>query len=169
MEPPFSTNSARIQAFRQGLRELGYVEGKISSSSIAGRKENLNGFLPRSRTSALLKSTSLSPLVPLSRDRQGIHVQIPIVLAFDNDPVGSGFVASLARPGGNITGLSALLPELSGKRLEILKEVIPTLSRMVVLGTSTQPGTTQALREIELASEAFGVKQQFLDMGVPRT
>ncbi len=164
-----STNSARIQAFRQGLRELGYVEGKsiiIEYRWAEGKSErlpNLAAELVRSKVDIIVTA---GPAV--SRPAKESTSTIPIVLAFDNDPVGSGFVASLARPGGNITGLSALLPELSGKRLEILKEVIPTLSRMVVLGTSTQPGTTQALREIELASEAFGVKQQFQDMVGPK-
>ena len=73
---------------------------------------------------------------------------IPIVMAQDSDPVGSGFVASLARPGGNITGLSTLAPELSGKRLELLKEIVPKLSRVAVLGTSTKPGNAQSLREV---------------------
>src|SRR5205814_2761127 len=79
-------------------------------------------------------------------------VTIPTVMGFDDDPVGSGFVASLARPGGNITGLSALSPEISGKRLELLKEIVPSLSRVVVLGTSIQPGNAQMLKETELAA-----------------
>ena len=83
---------------------------------------------------------------------------IPIVMAQDSDPVGSGFVASLARPGGNITGLSNLGPELSGKRLELLKEIVPRLSRVAVFGTSARAGNAQRLREIELAAGAFGVK-----------
>jgi hypothetical protein len=82
----------------------------------------------------------------------------------DADPVGSGFVASLARPGGNITGLSTLAPELSGKRLELLKEIIPKLSRVAVFGTSTQPGNAQMLGEVELAAKAFGVKLHYLDV-----
>jgi putative ABC transport system substrate-binding protein len=77
---------------------------------------------------------------------------IPIVMAQDEDPVGNGFVASLARPGGNITGLSQLSPELRGKRLEILKEVVPRLSRVTVMGTSTSPGRAQAIKEIEAAA-----------------
>jgi putative ABC transport system substrate-binding protein len=85
-------------------------------------------------------------------------------MAQDNDPIGSGFVASLARPGGNITGLSALSAELSAKRLELLKEIVPKLSRLAVFGASTQPGNAQALRETELAAEAFGVKLQYLDV-----
>jgi putative tryptophan/tyrosine transport system substrate-binding protein len=89
---------------------------------------------------------------------------IPIVMGFDNDPVGNGFVASLARPGGNITGLSTLSPEISGKQLELLKETVPKLSRLVVLGTSTVPGTAQALKEIQLGAGAFGVQLQYLEV-----
>ena len=93
---------------------------------------------------------------------------IPIVMAQDDDPVGNGFVASLARPGGNITGLSTLAPEISGKQLELLKEIVPKLSRVAVFGTSTDPGNAQTLREMELAAEAFGVKLQYLDVLDPK-
>ena len=72
-------------------------------------------------------------------------------MSFDGDPVGSGVVASLARPGGNITGLSSLAPEISGKQLELLKEIVPKLSRVAVLGNSTEPGNAPALKELELA------------------
>jgi putative ABC transport system substrate-binding protein len=85
-------------------------------------------------------------------------------MGFDPDPVGSGFVASLARPGGNITGLSTLAPELSGKRLELVKESVPKLSRVAVLGDSTVPGNAQTLRELELAVKTFGVQLQYLDV-----
>jgi putative ABC transport system substrate-binding protein len=93
---------------------------------------------------------------------------IPIVMGFDNDPVGSGFVASLARPGGNITGLSSLSPEMSGKRLELLKETVPRLSRVTALGTSTEPGNTEMLKETEFAAQAFGVQLQYLDVRGPK-
>ena len=86
----------------------------------------------------------------------------------DSDPVGNGFVASLARPGGNITGLSNLAPELSGKQLELLKEIVPKLSRVAVFGTSTNPGNAQQLKEIELAAGAFRVKLQYLDVLDPK-
>ena len=89
---------------------------------------------------------------------------IPIVMAFDSDPVGNGFVASLARPGGNITGLSALSPEISGKQLELLKEIVSKLSRVAVLRNSTEPGNTQTLREVEIAAEALRVRVQYLDV-----
>ncbi len=93
---------------------------------------------------------------------------IPIVMASDPDPVANGFVASLARPGGNITGLATLAPELSGKRLELLKETVPKLSRVAVFGTSTYPGNAQSLKEVELAAGAFGVKLQYLDVLSPK-
>jgi putative tryptophan/tyrosine transport system substrate-binding protein len=89
-------------------------------------------------------------------------------MTWDYDPVGSGFVTSLARPGGNITGLSMLAPELSGKQLELLKETVPKVSRVAVFGTSTTPGTDQRLREIERSAEAFKVHLQFLDIQGPR-
>jgi putative ABC transport system substrate-binding protein len=93
---------------------------------------------------------------------------IPIVMTQDRDPVGSGFVNSLAGPGRNITGLSTLHPEISGKRLELLKEIVPRLSRVAVFGTSTSPGNAQALRETELVAGAFGVTLQYLDVLGPK-
>jgi ABC-type uncharacterized transport system substrate-binding protein len=89
---------------------------------------------------------------------------IPIVFAQDGDPVASGFVASLGRPGGNITGLSTLAPELSGKRLELLKEVVPKLSRVAVIGTSTTPSTAPTIKETELAAGVFNIRLQYLDV-----
>jgi len=93
---------------------------------------------------------------------------IPIVMAQDTDPVGNGFVASLARPGGNITGLSSYSAELNGKRLELLKEIVPKLSRLALVGQSTYPGNAQALKETELAAEALKVKLQYLDVLDPK-
>ena len=93
---------------------------------------------------------------------------IPIVMTHDPDPVGTGFVASLARPGGNITGLSTLAPEISGKQLELLKEIVPKLARVAVFGTSTRQGTAQMLKEMELAAGALKVKLQYLDILDPK-
>ena len=89
---------------------------------------------------------------------------IPVVFANVPDPVGSGFVANLARPGGNVTGLSTLSPELSGKRLELLGEVAPKFSRVAVFGTSTQPGHPQTIKELELAAKQFKVQIQYVDV-----
>jgi putative ABC transport system substrate-binding protein len=99
-----------------------------------------------------------------TRAAKAVTSTIPIVMASDDDPVGNGFVASLARPGGNVTGLSTLAPEISGKRLEILKEVIPRLSRVAVFGSSTYPGFSQVLAETEIAAKMLKVKLQYQDM-----
>jgi putative ABC transport system substrate-binding protein len=164
-----STNSARIEAFRQGLRDLGYVEGKnigIEYRWAEGKSERLPDLaadLVRLKVDIIVTAGPAA-----TRPAKEATSTIPIVMSFDNDPVGSGFVASLARPGGNITGLSAVFPELSGKRLELLKEVVPMLSRMAVLGTSTNSGNAQALKEIELAAGAFKVQLQTLDVLHPK-
>jgi len=89
---------------------------------------------------------------------------IPIVMAADSDPPGNGFVASLARPGGNITGLSGLSAETSGKRVEILKETFPEVSRLAVLGNSAEPGHAVSLRDTELAAKMFGVHIQYSEV-----
>ena len=89
-------------------------------------------------------------------------------MLFDDDPVGSGFVASLARPGGNITGLSAQAPEITGKQLELLKEIVPKLSRVGLLGDVTRPGIPQVLREINVAADAFRVQVQYLEVRAPK-
>jgi putative ABC transport system substrate-binding protein len=93
---------------------------------------------------------------------------IPIVMIQGGDPVGSGFVASLARPGGNITGLATLRPELSGKRLELLSEIVPKLSRVALFASSASPDYAQVLKETEIAAGALGVKLQSLDIRSPK-
>jgi putative ABC transport system substrate-binding protein len=160
-----SANSARHEDFRQGLRELGYVEGKNividwrSAEEKLDRLSALAADLVRLKVDIIVTGGS-SP----TRAAKEATTTIPIVMAQVGDPVGNGFVASLARPGGNITGLSALAPELNGKRLELLREIVPRLSRVAVLGTSTQPGNAQSLKDLELAATSFGVKVQYLDV-----
>jgi putative ABC transport system substrate-binding protein len=159
----------RSEALRQGLRELGYVEGKtivIEWRSAEGKLDRLPALvaeLVRLKVDVIVTSGPLP-----TRVTKDATSTIPIVMAQVNDPVGNGFVASLARPGGNITGLSTLAPEISGKQLELLKEILPRLSRAAVFGTSTQPGNSQALREVELAAGALAVKLQYVDILVPR-
>jgi putative tryptophan/tyrosine transport system substrate-binding protein len=163
-----SVESARIEAFRQGLRELGYAEGKnivIEWRWAEGKFDRLPDLaadLVRLNVEVIVTGGSTS-----TGAAKKVTTTIPIVMAQVNDPVGSGFVASLARPGGNITGLSTLVPELSGKRLELLKEVVPKLSRVAVFGDSTQPGYAQVLKETERAAGALRVRLQYLDMLVP--
>jgi len=156
-----STNAARIEAFRQGLRALEYVEGKniiIEWRWAEGKPERLPDL------AAELVRFKVDIIVTAGPAATGPAKEatstIPIVMAQDSDPVESGFVASLARPGGNITGLSTLAPEVSGKRLELLKEILPKLSRVAVLGISTRPGNAQSLKEVELAAGAFKVQVQ---------
>ena len=161
--------SSRIEAFREGLRELGYVEGRnivIEWRSAAGELDRLPALVAEL---VRLKVDVIVTAGPIpTRAAKEATTTIPIVMAQDPDPVAGGFVANLARPGGNITGLAALAPELSGKRLELLKEIIPRISRVAVLGTSSQPGNAQILREVELAAKAFGVQLQYLDVLNPK-
>ncbi len=161
--------AARTEAFRQGLRELGYVEGKNiviewrSAEGKADRLPALTAELVRLKVDVIVTSGPST-----TRAASEATKTIPIVMAQDSDPVGNGFVASLARPGGNITGLSNFSSEISGKRLELLKETVPRLSRLALLGTSTEPGNPQAVREAELAAGAFGVRIQYLDVPGPK-
>jgi putative tryptophan/tyrosine transport system substrate-binding protein len=164
-----STNPARIDAFRQGLRELGYVEGKniiIEWRYAQGKLDRLPALaaeLVRLKIDIVV-TTGPGP----TRAAKEATTTIPVVMAQDPDPVGNGFITSLARPGGNITGLATLAPEISGKQLELLKEIVPKLSRVAVLGTSTRPGNAQNLKETELAARGFGVKLQYLDVLIPK-
>jgi len=158
-----STISSRVEAFRQGLRELGYVEGK----NIVIEWRYAEGK-PESEVAAELVDLKVDLIVTIGSPGTGAAKKatstIPIVMAQDPDPVGNGYVASLARPGGNITGLSSVAPELSGKRLELLKETVPKLTRVAVLGTSTRLGNAQMLKEMDLAAGTFGVRLQYLDI-----
>ena len=148
---------------------LGTWRGKTLSLSLDGPRVKLERVPELAAELVRLKVDVIVTGGPsVTRAAKEATVTIPIVMAFDNDPVGNGFVASLARPGGNITGLSTLSPEISGKQLELLKEIIPRLSRVAVLGTSTNPGNAQALREMELAAGAFGVQLQYLDVLGPK-
>ncbi len=164
-----STISDRIEAFRQGLRELGYVEGKNIVIEYRHSEGKLDRLSELAAELARLKVDVIVTSGPTpNRAAREATVTIPIVMGFDNDPVGNGFVASLARPGGNMTGLSTLAPEIGGKRLELLKEIIPRLSRVAVFGNLTVPGNAQLLRETEVAAGAFGVKLQYLDVLSPK-
>src|SRR5262245_44098061 len=168
-DSPSSADSARIEAFRQGLGELGYVEGKnifIEYRWAEGKIDRLPTLA--AELVGLKVDIILSTGPTATRAAKGVTTTIPIVMAQDIDPVATGVVASLARPGGNITGLAALTPELSGKRVELLKEVVPRLSRVAVLGTSKIPGYAEVFRETELAAGAFGVKLQYLDILDPK-
>ena len=152
----------RYEAFRQGLRNLGYKEASniaIEARFADGKPERLPDLameLVRLHVDVIVTSGP-----PSTRAARKASSTIPIVMGEDPDPVATGLVASLARPAGNITGLSSLSPEISGKRLEILKEILPKLSRVAVLGTANNPAM---LREIDLAAQMLGVQIQYLKL-----
>src|SRR5215831_12459391 len=164
-----SADSARYEAFRQGLRELGYVGGKnivIEYRSGEGKSDRLPALVAELVRLKIDVIVSTGPTV--TRAAKKATTQIPIVFAQEGDPVERGFVASLARPGRNITGLSTLSPELNGKRLELLKETVPKLSRVAVLGSSTSTSPGRFLKDHEPVAVALGIKLQFLDILDPK-
>jgi putative tryptophan/tyrosine transport system substrate-binding protein len=164
-----SSQASRLEVFRQGLRDLGYAEEK----EIVIEQRYADGKLDRIAALATeLVRLKLDVIVTggpaATRAAKEATATIPIVMGFDYDPVGSGIVASLARPGGNVTGLSSLAPEISGKQLELLKELLPRLSRVAILGNSTEPGIGQLRKEAELVAGAFKVNLQYLDVLAPK-
>ncbi len=161
--------SLRMAAFRQGLRELGYLEGRtisIDDRYAEGKIDRLQAMtaeLVERKADVIVTSGPIG-----TRTAKEATATLPIVMAYDNDPVGSGFVASLARPGGNITGLSTHYPEITGKQLELLKEIIPKLAHLAVLGDSSEPFTALSLKETERTAKAFGVQLHYLDVKNPK-
>jgi putative tryptophan/tyrosine transport system substrate-binding protein len=132
--------STRCEALQQGFRDLGYIEGH----TVMVEYRWADGRLDRAREAAAdlvrLRADVIvtgGPQATLAAKRA--TSTMPIVMAFDYDPVGSGFVASLARPGGNITGLSGINPELTGKRLDLLKQAVPRLSRVAIVWNPAEP------------------------------
>ena len=164
-----SSNTHRIEAFRQGLRDLGYVEG----TNILIEWQGADGNPDRQRVLvAELLRLEVDVIVTSgggpTRAAKEATATIPIVFAQDTDPIGNGFVASLARPGGNITGLSRLAPELTGKQIDLLKEVVPKLSRVAVFANLTSPSYSQVLKETKLAAGALAVKLQYQNVQGPK-
>jgi putative ABC transport system substrate-binding protein len=148
-----------VEALRQGLRERGYVDGQnvtLEPRYAEGKIERLVGFtdeLVRLKADVIVVGST--PGVIAVGNASGA---IPIVMVTTGDPVAGGLIASLARPGGNITGLTALAQELSGKRLEVLKEAVPKLSRVGVLSNPTNPDSRLSIKGIEFAARVLGVQ-----------
>jgi putative ABC transport system substrate-binding protein len=169
LEPTsMASNAANLDAFRQGLRELGYVEGQnfvVEYRSADGRSErfpDLAAELVRLKVDVILTRGTPAVLAAKNATRT-----IPVVMAASGDPVLSGVVASLARPGGNVTGLSAIVGEISGKRLELLREVIPGVSRVVGLFNMSNPIDALQWKETEIAASSLRVQLQLLDVRKP--
>ena len=160
-----SLNSARVEAFRQRLRELGYVEGKnivLEYRYAEGKLERLPDLaaeLVRLKVDVIV--TTGPGILPAKKATPAI----PIVFAAAPDPVGAGIVSSLARPGGNITGLTAMAPDLDGKRLELLKEAFPKVVRVAFLWGPGSVRGNLALTDMEAPAKALGVNLQSLPVG----
>jgi putative ABC transport system substrate-binding protein len=156
------------EAFRQGLRELGYIEGQniaIEYRSAEGKSERLPGLaaeLVRLKVDVIVAA---SP--PATEAAKRATSTIPIVFTVSGDPVAEGLVTSLARPGGNITGLATISPELVGKQLEMLKGVAPKVTRVAVLQNPSTGLHPVALRQAEDAARALGVQLQILEARTP--
>jgi ABC-type uncharacterized transport system substrate-binding protein len=161
-------NTANLGAFRQGLRELGYVEGRdfvIEYRSADGRPERFPGLATELvRLKVDLIVTRGTPAV-LAAEKA--TESIPIVMTTSADPTGFGVVSSLARPGGNVTGLSTIAVELMGKRLEFLKEAIPRIARIALLGNMSSPASASQWRQMEGAARSLGLEPQLLDVRAP--
>jgi putative ABC transport system substrate-binding protein len=161
-------NPYLLEAFRQGLRELGYVEGQtitIEYRFAEGRAERLPALaaeLVRLKVDVIV--TGGPPAPEAAKQATGT---IPIVFAVAGDPVHEGLVANLARPGGNITGLASIAPELVGKQLEMLKEVVPKVSRVAVLQNRSNQTYPNRLRQAEGAAKALGVQLHIAQAGTP--
>jgi putative tryptophan/tyrosine transport system substrate-binding protein len=156
-----------LEAFRQGLRELGYIDGKniiIEYRYSDGRNERMPALaeeLVRPKVDIIVADSYVA-----AHDAKKVSATIPIVTTSGADPVATGLAASLARPGGNVTGLTNLTPQLLGKRLELLKEAVPKVSRFAVLDTDTSVAKPM-FKEGEAAARALGVKLQLVEVTTP--
>jgi len=157
--------SANVEAFREGLRELGYIEGRnvvIDYRYTDNRDDRLDALaadLVRTRVDVIVTWGSLA----IDAAQRATH-EIPIVIAYTSDPVKSGWAASLARPGGNVTGLSANARELGAKRVELLKEIVPGASRIAVLFQRADQASAEQVREMEAAARPLGVSLHAWDV-----
>ena len=157
-----------VDAFRGGLRDLGYVEGQsvlIDYRWAEGQEQRLPDAA--ADLVRLKVAVMVTPGTPATLAARTATRAIPIVMTNVGDPVGSGIVASLARPGGNVTGLSLLDAELDGKRIELLKDAVPHLTRLAILWSANDPGMTLAFGRVETAAKALGFALQNLAVREP--
>jgi putative tryptophan/tyrosine transport system substrate-binding protein len=156
-----------IQAFRQGLREFGYLEGQNISieyglAESAAELPEAAAELVRAKVDVIIASGT-PPTVAAKNATQ----TVPIVFVASIDPVAAGVVTSLARPGGNVTGFAGIHADLMGKRLELLKELLPNLSRVALISYAMNPGNVEYIRQAELAAPALGLKLQIVEIRAP--
>ena len=162
---PRATNALNVDAFRQGLRELGYAEEKnfvIEYRSADGHDDRfpaLANELVQLKVDLIL--TRGTPAALAAKSATGT---IPVVITGVGDPIGQGVVASLARPGTNITGLSAAVTDIYPKRVQLLTELVPKVTRVAVLFNMSNPALPPQWREVEMAARSLGIKPQLLDV-----
>jgi putative tryptophan/tyrosine transport system substrate-binding protein len=165
---PISTRARLFETFRQGLRELGYIEGQnisIEWRSAEGRSDRvpvLAAELVSLKVDVIFTSTE-----PAARAAKQATTTIPSVMVIGGDPVAFGLVGSLARPGGNVTGLTIQPQELSGKRLELLKEAAPKISRVGVLSNPALPGLSLRFEKLQVEAQALGVTLHSIEVRNP--
>ena len=161
-------SSPTFQAFRQGLRDQGYVEGQNIALELRfanGSPETLAAMatdLVRKKVEVIVTESVLA-----AREARNATATIPIVTAIHGDPVGAGLAASLTRPGGNVTGLSLLAPELSGKRLQLLKEVQPKATRVAIVWNVSNVAASRYLAESRAAARSLGLEIQSVEVRAP--
>ena len=157
-----------VGPFREGLRDLGYVEGRnilIEYRWAEGKYERFPALV--AELIALKVDVIVTAGTPAALAVKKAAPSVPLVMAAVGDPIGVGLVASLARPGGNSTGLTAIAPELEGKRLELLREVVPKLSHIAVLWNPDNPFQADSLKETRAAAQVLGIKVQLLGVRTP--
>jgi len=163
-----SATTHLVQAFQLGLREFGYIEGRniaVEYRWAEGRNDRLPGLaaeLVRLKVNVIVVGPPAAALAAKNATKT-----IPIVFAAGGDPVGSGLVASLARPGGNVTGLATISPELSGKRLQLLKEAVPKVSQVAVLWNPANPSHPSALEAAEAAAQILRLQLHPVEFQTP--
>jgi len=158
-------NVANFYALREGLRQLGYAEGQnlvIEYRSADGRDDRFPGLARE--LLALKVDVIVTRGTPAAKAVKNATSTVPVVMTASGDPVGVGLVTSLARPGGNITGLSAIVGELSPKRLELIREIVPGLARIAVLANTSNDAVRRDWARIETAARSLGVQSQLLDL-----
>ena len=165
---PIAERAHLWEAFRQGLRELGYVEGQ-NITLVFPSTEVKPERLPHHAAElvSLKVDVIVAATTPAAQAAKNATRTIPIVMPVAADPVGTGIVASLAQPGGNVTGLSTIASDLSGKRLGLLKEVVPKVSRIAVLSNPSSANDPPQMKETEVTARALGVQLQRLEVRSP--
>ena len=167
--PSNQARVARLEAFRQGLREQGYVDGRNIAIDARWAQGNYDRY---AELAAELVRLKIDVLVTVgatgSQAAKRVTKTIPIVMTVVNDPVGGRLVESLAHPGGNLTGLSMMAPDLVGKQLQVLTEIVPKLSRAAILSNPASPGTAPQLRVAEALAPTLGVRLQVLEARTPQ-